>query len=595
MVTWEKVELGKSADIFRGGSPRPIQAYLTQSRNGVNWIKIGDVAQNAKYISTTEEKITPEGAVYSRAVSKGDFILSNSMSFGRPYILRIDGCIHDGWLTIQNYQNSFDTDFLYYVMGSEETLQQYISMAAGSSVQNLNKEKVSRVIVVKPPLPEQRRIAEALSDTDALLAAMEKLIVKKRTIKQGAMQELLTGKRRLPEFEGEWETTTLGEYCPNLRKGQIITESARVEGNIPVVAGGKTVVYCHNAYNRNENTITISASGASAGFVAFWKNKIFASDCSTIESSDKYDVQFVYYYLLNRQADIYAMQTGGAQPHVQPTDLAPMMIKVPEKAEQTAIAEILTDMDAEIDALTAKLNKLRNIKQGMMSELLTGRIRLVGAEPAKTAADIYQEQEAEPIRHIAEDTNPKGHNQQFDDAVMIAGIVDALYSDKYPLGRKKVQKCLYLLRRYQGESTAAFKKKAAGPYADEVRYKGGEPIAKNANYIATINKKQGTTFARGKNIGKALGYIQSWGKEDDIKWVADKLKFKKVDELELLATVDMAACDLTEAGTPVSVQSIKYLIATNAEWKAKLKKQTFSDANIARALRELNTLLQGGS
>lgn len=380
---WEKVELGKYADIFRGGSPRPIQSYLTHSRSGVNWIKIGDVAQNEKYIGSTKEKITHEGATYSRAVSKGDLILSNSMSFGRPYILRIDGCIHDGWLTIQNFRKSFESDFLYYVLGSEEILQQYISMAAGSSVLNLNKEKVLRVIIVKPPLPEQRRIAEALSDMDDLLASMEKLIDKKRAIKQGAMQELLTGKRRLPGFEGEWVTTTLGEYCPNLRKGQIITESARSEGNIPVVAGGKSAAYYHSIHNRDENTITISASGASAGFVAFWERKIFASDCSTIESSDKYYVQFVYYYLLNRQADIYAMQTGGAQPHVQPTDLAPMMIKVPEKGEQIAIAAILSDMDAEIDALTAKLNKLRSIKQGMMSELLTGRIRLTESEPIK--------------------------------------------------------------------------------------------------------------------------------------------------------------------------------------------------------------------
>lgn len=122
MVKWEIVELGRVADIYRGGSPRPIQAYLTTRMDGVNWIKIGDVESNAKYINTTEEKITPEGVPYSRVVQKGDFILSNSMSFGRPYILNIDGCIHDGWLTIQNYKNSFDTDFLYYILGSEFTL-----------------------------------------------------------------------------------------------------------------------------------------------------------------------------------------------------------------------------------------------------------------------------------------------------------------------------------------------------------------------------------------------------------------------------------------------------------------------------------------
>jgi type I restriction enzyme S subunit len=230
----------------------------------------------------------------------------------------------------------------------------------------------------------------------------------------------------------------------------------------------------------------------------------------------------------------------------------------------------------------------------MMSELLTGHIHLMEQETenapvAVSAPKIIELPKREPE---AAAVQTGGHNQQFDDAVMIAGIVNVLYSDKFPLGRKKVQKCLYLLRRHQDESTAAFKKKAAGPYADEVRYKGGEPIAQSAKYITrTEVKGKGTTFARGAEIGKALGYIQRWCKQTDIKWVADKLKFKKVDELELLATVDMAICDLTEAGTLMSVASIKHLIATNEEWKAKLKKQTFSDSNIARAIRELQTLL----
>ena len=267
----------------------------------------------------------------------------------------------------------------------------------------------------------------------------------------------------------------------------------------------------------------------------------------------------------------------------------------PTIEEQTAIAEILSDMDVEIDALTAKLNKVRDIKQGMMQELLTGRIRLVNEETeakaaleAKPAAKVIELPKREPQPAVAQ---LGSHNQQFDDAVMIAGIVNALYSDKYPLGRKKVQKCLYFLRRHQDQSTAAFKKKAAGPYADKVRYKGGEPIAVKSGYIRTQKGSQGTKFAIGAKISQALGYIQSWGRQADFKWLIDKLKYKKVDELELLATVDMAICDLEEAGTPVSVAAIKHLIATNAEWKAKLKKQIFSEQNIARAIKELQTLL----
>ena len=163
---WEMKTFGDYASIMRGGSPRPIQNYLTTNSDGINWIKIGDVKPEDKYIVATEEKIIPEGKSRSREVHKGDFILSNSMSFGRPYILQIDGCIHDGWLAIQNYQETFDTDFLYYLLGSDEIFEQYIEMAAGSSVQNLNKEKVAKLLVPIFDKKEQTAIANVLSSMD---------------------------------------------------------------------------------------------------------------------------------------------------------------------------------------------------------------------------------------------------------------------------------------------------------------------------------------------------------------------------------------------------------------------------------------------
>ena len=229
---WEVKRLGDSVDILRGGSPRPIENYLTTNADGINWIKIGDVKPNDKYIRKTEEKIIPEGKSRSREVKKGDFILSNSMSFGRPYILAIDGCIHDGWLTIQKYAETFDKEFLYYLLGSDEVFNQYVQMAAGSSVQNLNKDKVTDLQLKIPPLPEQQRIAKALSDVDALISTTEKLIQKKKNIKQGAMQNLHTGKKRLPGFAKstnykqselglipeDWEVKSLGEifeFRPN--------------------------------------------------------------------------------------------------------------------------------------------------------------------------------------------------------------------------------------------------------------------------------------------------------------------------------------------------------------------------------------------
>ena len=196
--SWVKRKLGDNATIQRGGSPRPIEAYLTTNRDGINWIKIGDVRPNDKFIRHTVEKIIPEGISHSRQVYKGDFILSNSMSFGRPYVLDIDGCIHDGWLVIKDYSNTYDMDFLYYILSSDTVFEQYIAMAAGSSVKNLNKEKVANVMLFAPQsLAEQRAIATILNKMDNEITALETKKAKYEAIKQGMMQQLLTGKIRL--------------------------------------------------------------------------------------------------------------------------------------------------------------------------------------------------------------------------------------------------------------------------------------------------------------------------------------------------------------------------------------------------------------
>lgn len=194
---WIKKKVSSVSDILRGGSPRPIENYIVKS-GGVNWIKIGDVDSSAKYIFRTNEQIIESGIQYSRFVHSGDLLLSNSMSFGRPYILKTEGCIHDGWLVIQNYDKYFDKEFLYYLLGSDEVLKQYKSLAAGSSVLNLNKDIVGKVVLYFPPsISEQTAIANILSDCDSEIAALEEKRDKYKEIKQGMMQQLLTGKIRL--------------------------------------------------------------------------------------------------------------------------------------------------------------------------------------------------------------------------------------------------------------------------------------------------------------------------------------------------------------------------------------------------------------
>ena len=159
---WVWCKIGDIADVARGGSPRPIDSYLTDDSSGVNWIKIGDAEQGGKYINSTRQRIKIEGVSRSRFVHSGDFLLTNSMSFGRPYILNVDGCIHDGWLVISPINNALYKDFFYYLLSSDYAYQQFSEQASGAVVSNLNKDKVADALIPLPSLSEQKRIVDAV-------------------------------------------------------------------------------------------------------------------------------------------------------------------------------------------------------------------------------------------------------------------------------------------------------------------------------------------------------------------------------------------------------------------------------------------------
>ena len=162
--SWAWVRLGAVLEIARGGSPRPIQQYLTTEPDGINWIKIGDTDKGGKYIYKTKEKIRPEGVVKSRMVHSGDFLLTNSMSFGRPYILKTDGCIHDGWLVLSNRFECYSVDFLYYILSSPFAYYQFCDSVSGAVVKNLNSDKVANALFPLPPLSEQHRIVQRIEE-----------------------------------------------------------------------------------------------------------------------------------------------------------------------------------------------------------------------------------------------------------------------------------------------------------------------------------------------------------------------------------------------------------------------------------------------
>lgn len=394
---WEVKIIGEHASIYRGGSPRPIEDYLTHSPNGINWLKIGDVSPTDKYFTRCAEKIIPEGVSRSRVVHAGDFILSNSMSFGRPYILKIDGCIHDGWLVIQDYAKTFDMDYLYYILSSEYVHKQYVSSAAGSSVKNLNKEKVACVIVATPPtLAEQKRIAGALSSIDSLIYNLDRTIGKKQNIKLGAMQELLSSQKRLKGFAEEWKEMSLEEMGfltagstpstmnPEYWGGDINWLQSGAVQNCLIMPDAvekkitRAGLQNSSAYLIRPNSVLIAITGATCANVGFLTFESAANQSVvSIEPYEDYDAMFLYQKLLTEKTNILSNKGGSAQSGVTLKALKQLTILVPPTIqEQRAIADLLTAMDDEIAVLQMERDKYANIRSGMMDDLLTGTKRL---------------------------------------------------------------------------------------------------------------------------------------------------------------------------------------------------------------------------
>lgn len=165
---WTTATLDEVFEIGRGGSPRPIDDYYTDDPTGINWIMIGDTMEGSKYIESTRKRIHPSGVAKSRAVKPGDFLLTNSMSFGRPYISKLAGCIHDGWLVLSPRNGNADPNYFYYLLGSPEIYSEFARLAAGAIVKNLNIDLVKGVSIPLPPLAEQRRLADILDAADSI-------------------------------------------------------------------------------------------------------------------------------------------------------------------------------------------------------------------------------------------------------------------------------------------------------------------------------------------------------------------------------------------------------------------------------------------
>lgn len=183
-------ELQELFEIQRGGSPRPIKDFITENEDGINWIKIGDAKEGSRYITETKEKIKPEGLKKSRLVNPGDFILSNSMSFGRPYISQITGCIHDGWLVFKPKEENITTDYIFYILSSQFVKDQFEKAATGGVVKNLNINLVKEVKIPVPPIEIQQKLVDELENIQLEIQQFEKKIEDSKALIQESIAKI---------------------------------------------------------------------------------------------------------------------------------------------------------------------------------------------------------------------------------------------------------------------------------------------------------------------------------------------------------------------------------------------------------------------
>ncbi len=397
---WKVVNLGAVArGIYRGASPRPIDdpRWFDEASN-IGWVRISDVTQSGRYLTETTQRLSQDGVRHSRYVSSGALIMSICATVGRPIETRIDTCIHDGFVLFD--QPSVEQGFLYHVL--KELEPRWSSKGQTGSQMNLNTGLIKSTRIPLPPTKaEQEAIAEALSDADALIESLGQLLAKKRHLKQGAMQQLLTGKKRLPSFSGEWRKGQLGEvvtYCssgatpyrgrPEYYKGtmkwitsgelnyNVITDTIE---HISEVAVQKTNLKVHPAGTFLMAITGLEAAGTRGACGIVGSPATTNQSCMAIYPSSELRTEFLYHYYVLRGNELALQYCQGTKQQSYTAKLVRLLpIDLPPTVEeQTAIATILSDMDAELAALEAKLAKARNIKQGMMQELLTGRIRLV--------------------------------------------------------------------------------------------------------------------------------------------------------------------------------------------------------------------------
>ena len=384
MNQWKYVKLGEVCTIERGGSPRPIDDFITTDENGINWIKIGD-ADESMYITKTAQRIKPEGMKKSRYVKPGDFLLSNSMSFGRPYILKIDGCIHDGWLVLRDENIVFDKKFLYYYLSAPIIYKRFKSMAVGGVVNNLNSDMVRKVRVPIPSQEEQHQISDRLDKVSNLIFLRKQQLAKLDELVKARFVEMF-GKASLL---AQNQTKRLEECCISISGGNTpsMQHPEYYGGNIPFVKSGdvkgdyiveSTLTLTKTALTETTAKIlpksTLIVVIRSAALLKEFRigmlmvDAVINQDLKALQVSEDFlPVYLMWAIKMQHQVLLNKVQTMLTS-HIRMEDLLNLKIGTPPLSLQNQFAAFVERVDQQKQTVQQSLEKLELMKKALMQE-----------------------------------------------------------------------------------------------------------------------------------------------------------------------------------------------------------------------------------
>ena len=376
--TWEQRKFSELVQIERGGSPRPIDDFITDAPNGLNWVKIGDAPTQGNYITKTAEKIRPEGLSKTREVHPGDLILSNSMSFGKPYIMGIDGCIHDGWLLIRNTYGVFDLTFLCHLLGTPQMLSQYRSLAAGSTVNNLNKELVGNTYVTIPSITEQRVLGAYLEQLDNLITLHQRKYEKLHNIKKSMLEKMFPKNgSNVPEirfkgFTEAWEQRKVQDVADRFDNLRIpVAANLRVHGTTPYYGANGIQDYVEG-FTHDGEFVLVAEDGANdlKNYpVKCVNGRIWVNNHAHVLQGKAGIANNSFLAFDISQSDIESLLVGGGRAKLNAETLMSIEFRLPCLQEQFRIGKYLTQLDRLITLHQRELEKLQNIKKSMLEKM----------------------------------------------------------------------------------------------------------------------------------------------------------------------------------------------------------------------------------